>query len=110
MHGCKAGTAVQESLEFVWRISQQAGGPQDLACSLKGPSADLLGQVSNLVMTLPVSDLEAVPFADLLSTEMHGGTSGRKNEWSLIVYGRRGGGLYTPRCSLAAYSADTDET
>src|SRR5436309_7724383 len=45
-----------------------------------------------------------------LSTEMHGGTSGRKKEWSLLIYGRRYGGLYTPRCSpaacTAAYSAD----
>src|SRR5206468_725518 len=41
----------------------------------------------------------------LLSTEMHGGTSGRKNEWSLSIYGRRCGGLYTPRCSPAACSA-----
>src|SRR5438105_2035885 len=42
---------------------------------------------------------------DDLSTEMHGGTSGRKKEWSLSFYERRGGGLYTPRYSLAAYSA-----
>ena len=40
-----------------------------------------------------------------LSTEMHGGTSGRKKEWSLLIYGRRGGGLYTARCSPAASSA-----